>query len=567
MKVCFVVMPFASIYRPAIGVSLLKAALNKIGVSSNVYYFNLKFAEEIGVKPYDLVAEMQTLGSVGGETVFAKSAFKREEFSQIAKQTEGTINQKFRRQSPFDRTNIRPEIMRILEHVDAFLEHCYCEITRQKRDLVGFTSMFDQNCSSIALAKLIKQKAPDIPIIFGGANCEGEMGMSLLKSVPWVDFVCSGEGDISFIEFMKSFLIDKNVNKKIQGILTRQSSVFDLAFTNPVMDMDSFPIPDFDDYFNAIRKSPIRNEIVSQLVIETSRGCWWGEKFQCTFCGLNGSTMKYRSKSIPRVLNEIQYLSRRYGRPNFYVVDNIMDLKYIEQLFPEISRHRINVNLFYETKSNLSKSQLAIMKEGGVSFIQPGIESLSDSILNIMKKGVSAFQNIALLKWCMEFGIKPIWNMIWEFPGEPVEEYDKMAKLVPLLVHLPPPRVESKITLDRFSPYFLEPERYGLVNVRPAAAYRYIYPFEEEDLYKIAYHFDFEYRDGRSPEQYVQKLKEAIENRTSLWRRREVPILGVVYSKDRTMVVDTRPCSTKTFQILSKEESQVYQFCDTVQSF
>lgn len=567
MKVCFVVMPFASIHRPAIGVSLLKSALNKMGVYSNVYYFNLKFAELMGVEFNDLIAENQRQPLVG-EMIFSKSAFNKKESSLIGKQIERIFSIDRADYAARPSPPIMQKLIEIESHADSFIDDCSFEILRQKPDLVGFSSTFNQNCSSIALARAIKQKAPDIPIIFGGANCEGDMGMALLKSVPSIDFVCSGEGDISFVEFIKSFLVDKDFNKKIQGILTLHSTVFDVALTNPVMDVDSLPIPDFDDYFDSIGKSPIREDISNHLIMETSRGCWWGEKFQCTFCGLNGSTMKYRSKSVPRALDELEYLIQRYGKTEVYVVDNIMDLKYIEQLFPEITRRGIkDVKLFYETKSNISKSQLSIMKKGGVWAIQPGIESLSDSILKIMKKGVSALQNISLLKWCMEFGIKPFWNLIWGFPEEPIDEYYKIAELVPLLVHLSPPQSAGQISLDRFSPYFVEPKRYGLVNIRPAIAYNYIYPIREEDLYKIAYQFEFDYSDGRSPELYVDKLEQAISNWKRLWESREVPILNVVYLKGSAVIIDTRPCSTKTFQTLSKEESNVYHHCDTIQSF
>jgi ribosomal peptide maturation radical SAM protein 1 len=290
------------------------------------------------------------------------------------------------------------DMMNVEKFVLPFLDECNSEILKEKPKLVGFTTTFHQNCASLSLAKTIKNKA-NIPIIFGGANCEGEMGASLLKIAPWVDFVCSGEGNISFIEFVKTFISNGHTVRKINGILTHESKMLDIALTSPVMDMDTIPYPDYDDYFSACSSSLIRNELDPGLVIETSRGCWWGEKFQCTFCGLNGSTMKYTSKSVTRALEELEYLTSKYQKKRIHVVDNILDLKYIDDLFPKIYDRKTEVELFYETKSNISKRQLSIMKRG-VQNIQPGIESLSDKILAIMKKGVSALQNIQLLKWC-----------------------------------------------------------------------------------------------------------------------------------------------------------------------
>jgi ribosomal peptide maturation radical SAM protein 1 len=333
------------------------------------------------------------------------------------------------------------------------------------------------------------------------------------------------------------------------------------------MDMDRLPFPDFDDYFSTYKSSTLQNKLNPSMVIETSRGCWWGEKFQCTFCGLNGSTMKYRSKSIPRVLDELEFLAERHMKTEFSVIDNILDLKYIEKLFPEISRTGLNVNLFYETKSNLSRRQLQIMKLGGVVAIQPGIESLSDKVLEIMKKGVTALQNIYLLKLCAELRIEPFWNLIWGFPQEPIEEYEKMAKLIPLLVHLHPPEAFGRISLDRFSPYFNEPMEYGITNIKPSASYKSVYPFPEEELKNIAYHFSFDYSDGRDPTSYTKSLYQELTNWRKMWNEGQPPTLTMVRLDDKTIIFDTRPCSSQKYHIFSNEEAQIFETCETAQTF
>ena len=408
-------------------------------------------------------------------------------------------------------------------------------------------------------------KVSDIPIIFGGANCEGEMGSGLLEIASCVDYVCSGEGDIAFIEFLKYFMKGEPI-PKINGIITRKSNFFEAALTSPIMNMDDLPYPDFDDYF-ACKNSSIEKVLNSSLVIETSRGCWWGEKSQCTFCGLNGSTMRYRSKSISRALNEMEYLIARYGKKRFQVVDNIMDLKYLEGLFPKIYEKKLGVDLFYETKANLSKKQLALMKQGGVTEIQPGIESLSDIVLKIMKKGISALQNIQLLKWCSELGIVAYWNILLGFPNEPEEEYENMTRILPLLFHLHPPTGVGKIVMDRFSPYFIEPLQNGLINVRPAVAYNYVYPVNEILLNKIAYHFEFDYADGRNPISYANKLKECVYNWVKLWRSEQRSVLHMKDTGNIIMIQDTRPCAIQSFHIVCNEDAEVYRICESTHSF
>src|SRR4030088_2803215 len=63
--------------------------------------------------------------------------------------------------------------------------------------MVGFTTTFHQTCASLAVAKRLKALPEPPLIVFGGANCEGEMGLQLLQSFPWIDYVCCGESDIS----------------------------------------------------------------------------------------------------------------------------------------------------------------------------------------------------------------------------------------------------------------------------------------------------------------------------------------------------------------------------------
>jgi ribosomal peptide maturation radical SAM protein 1 len=572
-------MPFGSVHRPALGVSLLKAASSDARVDTKIHYFNLKFAERTGLELYDRLSEYSLNSALIGELIFASFVFATHAWNK--ENIRDILRQIFEyRHHPISYLdNVLNEIIFVQELVPEFIHDCAYDILQEKPKLIGFSSTFEQNCASLALAKLIKEEQADIPIIFGGANCEGEMGAALLKCAPWVDFVCSGEGDIAFVEFIKSFIKGNPPNQKINGIITRQSSIFDIALTNPVMNMDSLPFPDFDDYIDTYRHSQLRKDLntgvdlFTGLVVETSRGCWWGEKFQCTFCGLNGLTMKYRSKSIPRVLEELRYLTNRHKINNFVVVDNIMDLKYIDSLFPELYRQGLDVKLFYETKSNLSKQQLKVMKQGGVEMIQPGIESLSDSILKIMEKGVTGLQNIQLLKWCRELDIVPTWNLIWGFPGESEQEYDRMSRIVPLLVHLHPPEAFANITLDRFSPYFINQLQNGIKNVRPWMSYKFIYPLNEKDLQKIAYHFDFDYSDGRDPASYTAELKRQLFNWKKLWEGNykqpstPPPSLNIVREgEDLITINDTRPCSLQNSYMLANEEAMIYELCETSRS-
>ena len=48
-----------------------------------------------------------------------------------------------------------------------------------------------------------------------------------------------------------------------------------------------------------------------------------------------------------------------------------------------------------------------------------------------MRKGVTALQNLRLLKWCAEIGITPAWNLLYGFPGEPARSTNKWLTRFP----------------------------------------------------------------------------------------------------------------------------------------
>jgi ribosomal peptide maturation radical SAM protein 1 len=200
-----------------------------------------------------------------------------------------------------------------------------------------------------------------------------------------------------------------------------------------IRDIDALPTPDYDHYFETLRTSTLSSLIQPGLLAESSRGCWWGEKSHCTFCGLNGTGMKYRSKSPERVLAELSELSARYGIRSFQFVDNILDMSFFKTLLPKLAAGKDTYSLFYEIKSNLKREQVRLLAEAGVRWIQPGIESLDDNVLGLIGKGNSTLMNLQLLKWCREFGIHAAWNMLSGVPGESDSWYEAMAKWLPAI--------------------------------------------------------------------------------------------------------------------------------------
>ncbi|MGH7274686.1 MAG: RiPP maturation radical SAM C-methyltransferase, partial [Nitrospiria bacterium] len=338
-----------------------------------------------------------------------------------------------------------------------------------------------------------------------------------LRAFPWIDYVVVGEGEEVFPPLVR-MILEGREDPVPPGVACRRHGTARFE-PNPRLfaDFQRMGPPDYEDYFQQWQESesaPSKG-LDRILLYEGSRGCWWGEKHHCTFCGLNAQAMEFRSKSPEQVARELDDLSSRYDCSRFRFVDNIIDLQHIEALFGKFAADHVDLDVFIETKSNLGKHQIQTLAHGGVKSMQPGIESLSAAQLKEMDKGVSPLQNIQCLKWSRYYDIDLSWNILLGFPGETDEDYRTQIAIIPSLFHFQPPESTGRFWLERFSPYFKWPERYGLRITGPGLAYEYVYDPAVVDLKKIAYDFEYELDWRVDPGSY-----EELTGLVQEWRRR-----------------------------------------------
>jgi ribosomal peptide maturation radical SAM protein 1 len=570
--VLLVSMPFGPLFSPSLALSLLKGALSDRGITAAARYFSLEFAERIGQALYSQIGTegRPPLVMLAGEWIFSGGVFPSGHDAEPAYVTEVLAKPapSTARGSAAPVTQARARaIVRARGQVEAFLDECLAEIVEARPLVVGFTSIFQQHLASLALAKRIKAVLPETTIVLGGANCEGIMGAETVRQFPFVDAVVSGEGEVALPEIVARVLAGRPF-ADVAGVRT-QAHVADefrqgrFSNADTVAHMDELPYPDFGDFFAQFEATRYSREWEASLFFETSRGCWWGERNHCTFCGLNGTSMAFRSKSAARALGELERMVGEHPGCDVQVVDNILDMGYFKDFLPMLAQRRLSVDLFYETKSNLKKGQIRLLRRAGITRIQPGVESLSDSVLKLMRKGVSGLQNIQLLKWCKELGVEPHWNVIWGFPGEDPAEYARLAELVPRLAHLPAPVGFSDVRLDRFSPNFFDAERLGFKDIRPLPSYRHVYPgLSEEAQGNLAYFFGFAYREPRDVDAYVGPLAAALRAWTMAQGRGDADFFSVDVG-EHLLLWDLRPKAHRALAVLSGIDKALYVACDS----
>ena len=527
--VLIIVPPFASIERPSLAAHVLQACAGKTGIRVGVLYANIFFASIIGKKIYQSISCMP-IGQIG-ERVFAASAYGvpalgsraaemlNFEFFKVPSQSKFKMNDTERTQFIKKTGSVKyfdiklSELEQLETKVNPWLDKVAAAVVNCKPRVVGCTTSFQQTSSSVTLLNRIKQLCPQIISIIGGANCEGEMAEGIASLSTAIDYVFSGESESSFLSFLSGVFSDNPPANRI-------------IYGSPCQELDAIPTPDFAEFFKQAEcfssdnnNGPPRLE----LLYESSRGCWWGEKHQCTFCGLNGSGIKYREKSPEKVISELKEILTKSPTKSVRMTDNIMPHTYFRTLLPQFKTEIPGIQIFYEQKANLKLADIITLKESGVLWIQPGIEALSSSLLKRMHKGVSARQNIALLRYARSVELPLTWQLLWGFPGDRLYEYEQTLDLLPLLRHLQPPENLLHLVIERYSPYFEHPDDYGLKNIRPFGGYNLVLP-ETVDSGKVAYQFAADYQCASHENlDVIFKIYREIKAWKHVWRPRVIP--------------------------------------------
>jgi len=594
-EVCLVQMPYSPIHQPSVALSLLKAALNANQITATVFYANFLWAEEIGLHLYSHLFESERAFELVPEWAFSGVAFPdfKPDHNEYFRDVHLSLQDlEHFLQSLDEYKGAQETLWKLRRLAPKFIDRAAQAILNMQPRIVGCTSMFFQHCSSLALLKRIKELNQDIVTVIGGANCESSRGVVTHKKCSWVDFVVSGEADMIFPKLCRQVLasgLDLSLAELPDGVLGpahryHEGREYVLLEQFPpkvkIENMNDVPTPDYDDYFTSLQVSSIGDMIFPGLPFETSRGCWWGDISHCAFCGINDDKMNYRSKEPERVISELEFLSQRYKTKNFLMVDNILDMQYFKTVIPTLAKQYPKYNIFYEIKANLKREQVQKMAEAGIRWIQPGIETLDNTLLKKMNKGTTVHQNIQLMKWVRENGIYNSWIMVYDIPGETDDIYLKLIDWLPKISHLQPPYRLTLFEYHRFSPSHTQQTLFGL-NLSPHRSYSYVYPWDEQALEKFAYFF---YDSTKKREQIdrfddtgVQRVGlRALRNGIKNWRKEwntegeiYLPQPGVepatlVMSDDgeKIEITDTRQCAVQPKFYLTGLSRKVYDICE-----
>jgi ribosomal peptide maturation radical SAM protein 1 len=564
-SVVLVSMPWAPVQEPSLALGILKAQLTRDGIHAKVIHANATVLKYVTYRTYTEVAGYWSLN----EFVFTELLSPGVDDTQLAALAERCTwhSEGSARSERYTTPEALLEmLLRFRGDVALdYLSEVAESVLNCAPTLVGLTCMFDQTMASVALAKLIKARSPETMVVLGGYALEGPPGEQVIKAFQWIDGVCRGDGEYVITPLARASVGQVDVTS-IPGIVCSAS----IPVPAVKVDLRHSPDPDYLDWFDDVSTLKAKTDIdirTGALPVESSRGCWWGQMKHCVFCGIDDETLRFRFKPAKQTVDMLHSMRSQYGDHPIRFSDYILPREYFKEVLPLLAEVSPRYRLHCEIKANQSAEAVASLARAGFEEVQPGIESFSTEVLKLMDKGVTAIQNVALLKYGYLERVVVHYNFIYGFPSEKAESYQRMVEQIPRLYHLMPPVSRSEAIITRFAPLHMDTTRFG-VSLRPMHHRCYDSLFSKDFLVNTgfalddyAYYFEryLEFSDEMS-ELYAQVVAQV-----NFWKRqhRERDVtLEYSDTGESLDFRDSRFCSAGQTLKLRGVQRNAYLACD-----
>lgn len=559
-RIALISAPWPVFTRPSIQLGTLKAYVKKQIPELEIvaHHFYLQLAEAIGYDTYNVLSERTWIAeSVYAALLYPENSQKIEKF--------------FHKQTRKKREIRKIKFDRLLQKVEAVSQKFISEIFSSGYGIAGFSVCLCQLTSSLYLMREIKKQCTEIVTVAGGSLMASTSAKAMLEQFPQIDVIIAGEGEKPFAGLLK--LLTKNESltslPAIDGVVTRGSDNRSVCFSQ-VPSLSEIPQPDYQEYFEMIKKFVPEKRFFPTLSAEISRGCWWQGKLKegsgkgCAFCNLNLQWRGYRTKKTERVVSEIDDMTSRYGLLSVAFTDNVIPRNQTVPIFNALSSMGKNLHLFCELRASFSEKELKILQKAGVAEVQVGIEALSNSLLKKMNKGVTAIQNIEIMKHCEALGIKDVSNIIIGFPGSDENDVSQTLETIKFLLPFRPLKIVS-FWLGLESPVYRNYKNFGLKAVFNHPYYQVLFPP------KIYRNVEFLIQDYTGDKLKQRKLWRPVIDAVTAWEKNyeklhekdgSGPILSYRDGRDFIIIRERRINGDHQNHRLQGKSREIYLFCN-----
>ncbi len=541
-KALLVAPPWADYLSPSFQIASVAAYACKQGFDVSARHLHLEAAANLGLDTYVRIMMERTIaGSLSAALLFPKSRLRLIKYAK----------------------KHLPDAENLCIRFERVMRNLYETTDWNQYSLVGLTVNFYQLFTSLLLTKWLKHDFPHIRTVLGGVITSGDVGKSIMKHFPQIDWCISGEGEIALLGILNGLETQqKSFECNVPGLMYRTEQGVVINPTRQLEDLFDLPDPDYDHYFEFKKSDPALKdlEIPTFLPIEVSRGC----PYQCAFCYDRRSFESYRKRPADEIAASIKRLCKKYQVPSIFLLASTITPECCEALFPLLASHNKDYRIFCEMRADLSKQHLKLMKSAGMTGVQIGIEAFHTPLLKKMNKGTRVIDNLKIMKCCEELGIKPGWYILTEFPTETQSDVEYNERNIDFAASYSPPNKFIKFMLFESSTVYQHQHEYGIRSINEAAKLGRFLPQHIASDIKL-WHKDFK---TKYEKRNYGKLRKRYEQWKRSYENAQVngqPLLAYYDYEDFLRIEDYR----KEIKAITLEgfARELYLFCNDIKSW
>jgi radical SAM superfamily enzyme YgiQ (UPF0313 family) len=269
---------------------------------------------------------------------------------------------------------------------------------------------------AIEAAKLVKNKRPELTVVFGGWHPTLLPAQTLKEE--YVDVVVRHQGEQTLIEVLQR--IEKRLPlDMVAGCWFRSGTQIRSNPDRPQVPISTLPVPAYDLIdFEAYERAGSGRK----LPYATSVGC----PYACNYCtDMVFYNRRFNALSPERVVEEVTGLVRKHRLEEIALVDSnfLVDVKRAVAIAQGFVDSGVKFKWSFQASTDLlcrmSDEEVSLLAASGLRHIGFGTESASPEVLSAMNKRHQHIPDIAeAARKCRQAGIRVTLNLIFGYPGE-----------------------------------------------------------------------------------------------------------------------------------------------------